>query len=290
MLPPFRLHAPTSVAEASALLRGHGPAATVYAGGTELVPVMKEGLTEFAHLVDIKGIAGLDAIRLDPGDPGLLRIGALARHRAIERSPLVRARAPLLADLAARVANVRVRHQGTLGGNLCFAEPHSDPATLLVAWGARFVLATGDGERVVPAADFFHGLFATDRAPHEIMTEILLPLPAAGPGLAYERFKAHERPSAAVAAVVAMADGAITDVALVVGAVGDRPERMPAAETALLGQAPSPELFAAAAESVRDAVAPTEDPFESTDYKRHLAAVLTRRALAVAAEGVRRAA
>ncbi|HEX5500369.1 MAG TPA: FAD binding domain-containing protein, partial [Thermomicrobiales bacterium] len=135
MLAPFDYHRPQTLAETAALLRALGDAAAIYAGGTELLPLMKDGLIEASHLIDIKGIPGLSEIEWN-GDHGGLRIGALATHRAIERSPLVREHLPALADLEANVANVRVRAAGTIGGNCCFAEPHSDPATLLVALDA----------------------------------------------------------------------------------------------------------------------------------------------------------
>ena len=281
MLAPFSLHRPERLADAAALLREHGDDATVYAGGTELVVILKDRLTEFGHLVDIKRIPGLDAIT---AADGALRIGALATHRAIERSPLVREQLPELAALEANVANVRVRSAGTLGGNLCFAEPHSDPATLLVALGATLTLVSADGERTVPADGFFTGLMSTARRPDEILTDIRVPIPGPATGVAYERFKVHERPSASVAAVVRLAGGTVAEARVVVGSVGERPERVPAAEALLVGHTPSAGLAAEAAAAVRREVEPTVDAFESTDYKRQLAAVLAEAAIVRAAE------
>ena len=281
MLAPFSLHRPERLADAAALLREHGDDATVYAGGTELVVILKDRLTEFGHLVDIKRIPGLDAIT---AADGALRIGALATHRAIERSPLVREQLPELAALEANVANVRVRSAGTLGGNLCFAEPHSDPATLLVALGATLTLVSADGERTVPADGFFTGLMSTARRPDEILTDIRVPLPGLATGVAYERFKIHERPSASVAAVVRLDGGTVAEARVVVGSVGERPERVPAAEALLVGHTPSAGLAAEAAAAVRREVEPTLDAFESTDYKRQLAAVLAEAAIVRAAE------
>ena len=281
MLAPFSLHRPERLADAAALLREHGDDATVYAGGTELVVILKDRLTEFGHLVDIKRIPGLDAIT---AADGALRIGALATHRAIERSPLVREQLPELAALEANVANVRVRSAGTLGGNLCFAEPHSDPATLLVALGATLTLVSADGERTVPADGFFTGLMSTARRPDEILTDIRVPIPGPATGVAYERFKVHERPSASVAAVVRLDGGTVAEARIVVGSVGERPERVPAAETLLVGRVLTPTLAAEAAAQVRREIEPTADAFESTDYKRQLAAVLAEAAIVRAAE------
>jgi aerobic carbon-monoxide dehydrogenase medium subunit len=282
VLAPFDLHRATSVAEASALLAAHGPEAAVYAGGTELLAVMKERLLEPALLVDIKPIPGLGGIALDP-DGRRLRIGALARHREIERDPLVRLHLPAVAAMAAQVANVRVRCAGTIGGNLCFAEPHSDPATLLLALDGVVALDSGEGSRRLPIGDFFVGFLTTARQPAEILTAVEVPLPPPGTGVAYERFKTHERPSASVAARLTLRRGVVAEPRLAVGCVGERPVRIAAAEALLAGAPPSPELFAAAGSLVADGVEPTEDGFESTDYKRHLARTLAIRALTDAA-------
>ena len=282
MLGVFDIHRASSVAEASALLAERGPDAAIYAGGTELLALMKDRLLEPALLVDIKHVPRLGGIALDPGGR-LLRVGALARHREIERSPLVRARLPEFAAMEAQVANVRVRWAGTIGGNLCFAEPHSDPATLLLGLDATLTLASAQGSRTIPVGDFFVGFLSTAREPEELLTAIEVPLPQPGTGVAYERFKTHERPSASVAARLSVAGGVISEPRLAVGSVGERPVRIAAAEEMLAGNAPSPDLFAAAAELVRDGVEPTEDLFESTDYKRHLARTLALRALERAA-------
>lgn len=279
MLAPFEIVRPRDVAEASAVVAAAEGEAVFYAGGTELLILMKDRLLEPTTLVDLKAIPGLDGIALDPGGRHL-RIGGLARHRQIERSPLVAERLPALAEMAAQVANVRVRHAGTLGGNLCFAEPHSDPATLLLALDAGFVLASLAGSREVAAADFFVGFLQTDRSPEEVLTDVLIPLPDEGTTVAYVRFKTHERPSASVAVRLTVADGTIAEALVAVGCVGERPIRLPLAEATLTGQPPEPDRFAAAADLVAAGVEPTEDRFESTDYKRHLARTLTLRALA----------
>jgi carbon-monoxide dehydrogenase medium subunit len=282
MLDRFTIHEPKTVAEASGLLAEYGPEAAIYAGGTELLVVMKERLAHFPHLVNIKTIPSLGEISLDTTGEALT-IGPLATHRAIERSPLVRDRAPLLSTLAARVANVRVRAAGTIGGNLCFAEPHSDPATLLVAWGAILFLTSTAGTREIPAESFFVGMLETARRHEEVLTAIHVPLPTPDAGSAFERFKIHERPSATIAAVLRLAADEIVEARLVAGSVGPRPARLPLAEAVLLGQRPVEALFASAAEQARDEVDVTEDAFESSDYKRHLVRVLTERALTTAA-------
>jgi aerobic carbon-monoxide dehydrogenase medium subunit len=272
MLAPFEMHEPATVADASALLRHHGEEAAVYAGGTELLVLMKERISHFPHLINIKTIPGLNEIRLD-GDE--LVIGALATHRHIARSALVQAAFPILAEMEHLIANVRVRNAGTLGGNLCFAEPHSDPATLLIALSAHFVLSSGQTTRAVPAESFFTGLLETNRKPEELLTEIRIPRLPDGARIAYERFKTHERPAATVA-VALLPDG---EARIVVGSVAARPARMQSAEAALTEMELTPAAIGRTASFAAAEIDPTEDVFESVAYKRHLVRVLVRRAL-----------
>ncbi len=159
MLMPFELCEPASVGEASALLARHGDAARVYAGGTELLLAMKEGLAHYDYLVNVKTIPGLSGVRLGTG--GALHVGAVMPHRVLERDPVARERFPALARMEGDVANVRVREVGTLGGNLCFAEPHSDPGTLLQVYDATVRLERAGGARTVPVERLFVGPFET---------------------------------------------------------------------------------------------------------------------------------
>jgi carbon-monoxide dehydrogenase medium subunit len=275
MLAPFEMHEPATVAEASALLRHYGDEAAVYAGGTELLVLMKERISHFPHLVNIKTIPGLNEVRLD-GDE--LVIGALATHRHIANSALVQTAFPVFADLEHRIANVRVRNAGTIGGNLCFAEPHSDPATLLIALGAHVVLASARASRTVAVELLFTGLLETDRKPDEIMIEVRIPRLPGGARVAYERFKTHERPAATVA-VALLPNG---ETRIVVGSVAARPRRMRSAEAALTESELTPAAIGRAAGFAAAEIDPTEDVFESVAYKRHLVQVLVRRALEAA--------
>src|SRR6267142_6963101 len=153
MLRPFALHRPATAEEACALLASHGEEAAPYAGGTELLLLMKLGLLRLPHLVDVKRIAGFGDIAAGPR----LTIGATVTHRTLERSPLVRARCPLVASVARHVANVRVRNVGTVGGNLAFADPHSDLATLFLALDATVDLVSPRGRRTLSLDDFVRG-------------------------------------------------------------------------------------------------------------------------------------
>lgn len=278
MLRPFEIHEPGTVEEASVLLAQFGFDAAIYAGGTELLLIMKEGLAHFPHLVNIKTIPGLDEIALSAeGDE--LQIGPLATHWDLERSPTVRKHAPLLAEVESQVANTRVRAVGTIGGNLCFAEPHSDLATLLLAWGATLELSSSEAQRVLPAADFTLGLFETARQPNEILTRIRLPLLSENTAGAYRKFSTHERPMATVAALLEVKDGIIEDVRLAVGSVGPLPIRASEAEALLRGQSIEGATFASAAELAASASDPMDDLHGSADYKRQLVRVLTAQAL-----------
>ena len=186
----FEIHQPASVREASRILRQYGDEASIYAGGTELLLAMRHGALRYRHLVDLKVIPGLDSIQMR-GD--MLEIGAAATHRSIERSALVRERQPALAGMEAHVANVRVRATGTLGGNLCFAEPHSDPATFLLVLEARVKLEGPEGDRELAIHQLISGAYESSLLPGEILTRILVPCAQEGHRAAYMKFQVRER-------------------------------------------------------------------------------------------------
>jgi aerobic carbon-monoxide dehydrogenase medium subunit len=282
MLAPFDIHEPASVAEAAAMLAHYGYDAAVYAGGTELLLVMKEGLAHYPHLVNIKKIGGLNEVALS-ADKQALVVGALASHHRLEQDPLVRRHLPLLAEVEGQIANLRVRAAGTLGGNLCFAEPHSDPATLLLALAATVELQNAKERRELPLDQFLTGFFATARQQDELLTQVTIPLLPAAAAAAYERFALHERPAAAVAAFLEMASGVIKGARLALGCLGPAPLLVSEAADLLQGERPSPALFAAAAEAVYRAADPVDDIYGTAVYKRHLARVLATRALRQAA-------
>lgn len=290
MLRPFEIHEPANVAEASRLLAEYGGDAAIYAGGTELIPIMKDGLAHFGHLINIKMIPGLDVIaKTVPGtnaierDGGMLRIGALATHQKIASAPLVAKHARSLAHAAATLANMRVRVVGTLGGNLCFAEPHSDPAAILLAGEAAVVLARNGRERRVPIESFFTGILQTAREADEVLVAVEVPVPTGRVGSAYARFATHERPTAGVAATVTIEGTTITLARLAVGSVGPVPARARAAEDALIGREAVSTVFDEAAVHGGREVEVLDDLYGSVEYKRHIVGVLMRQALRDAA-------
>ena len=225
MIRPFDLRRPSALGEVGALLGEYGDAAALYAGGTELLLLMKEGFVRPRVLVDVKRVPGLAGVTAAAGG---IEIGATASHRSVERSEAVRAHAPLVAGVARHVANVRVRSVGTVGGNLAFADPHSDLATLFLVFDARVVLWSLAGERELPLADFVLGPYETARRDDEILTAVRLrPWPAGAAGT-YLKFGVHERPTLGVAAVLTLdADRqTVADARLAIGCIGPRPERL----------------------------------------------------------------
>lgn len=282
LLAPFELHRSGSVAEATALIGEHGDEAVLYCGGTELLLVMKLGFAAYGHLVDIKPIAELSGI--DVRD-GVLRIGAAVTHRAIERSPLVATGWPKLAAMERGLANVRVRTTGTLGGNLAFADPHSDPAAFLLAADARLVLGRGDGRRSLPYSAFVLGPYTTALEPGELVVAIEVPALPASSGMAHVRFAFHERPAVTVSCLAQVVNGRIAAARIAVGSVGVSPVRVPAGEALLVGldtADPDPVALAAAGEAAAEASDPVADANGSAGYKGHLVGVLVGRAVRAA--------
>src|SRR5262249_48438617 len=237
MLGEFDLVEPTSVAEASEVLARHGDAARIYAGGTELILAMKEGLIGYDYLVNVKTIPGLTGVRVQPD--GTLRIGAATPHRVLERDPIVRERFPVVARMERDVANVRVREVGTLGGNLCFAEPHADPGTLLMLFDATARIERNGGARTIPIEQLFVGPFETCLEGDELLTEIVVPPLPPRSAAAYLKFGFLERPSVGVAVAVTLDDGHVADARIAVGGVRPIPRRMREAEGELKGPARS---------------------------------------------------
>ena len=279
-LPYFRLYHPDSVQEASRLLTELGDDATAYCGGTELLLAMKLGLATYEHLVDLKRVDGLRGIA--PGPGGVLRIGAATTHNEVETSAAVGARYPEMSVMISQVANVRVRSVGTLGGNLCFADPHSDPASFLMAVGATMECQRDGEVRRIPAASFLTDLYETALAPGELLTAVELPARPDRTGLSHRRMKLTERPAVTVTAQLTMRGNAVGQARLIVGSVGIKP--LAADATTLLGATAAD--FASRSESCAGRAAadcaPLPDGEASPDYLRHLVTVYAREALAEA--------
>jgi len=277
MLRRFRLEEPESVAEASELLARLGESAKVYAGGTELLLAMKEGLIQYERLINVKKLKGLSEVAaLD----GMIKIGALCTHHELEKSSLVQQKLPSLHKLEQNVANVRVRQSGTLGGNLCFAEPHADPGTLLMALGAKLVAEKSSGKREIAAEDFFVDAYETSLQADELLTEIRIPAPTDHWRSAYLKFGYLERPSVGVAVAFNMNGGGLSEVKIAVGCAGPAPRRVPEAEALLNGKGreEAERNLAQAGAVAGKASQAITDLHGSQDYKEHIVGVLLKRA------------
>jgi carbon-monoxide dehydrogenase medium subunit len=279
VIPRFALARPRSLAEAFDAFDATGGDAAWLAGGTELLQVMKMGLAQFGTLIDVKAIADLRG--LDRTADGPVRIGALTTHRELERSQLIAEELPGLAALEARVANVRVRNTGTIGGNLAFAEPHSDPATFFLACDARVRLVSARGEREMGVGEFVQGALFTARDPDELLVDITVPARTPASGRAYEKIAFFERPAASVAVRLSVVDGAIGEASVAVGSLTEVPTLVPDASAAFLGTQAVPEALAGPVTASVDAFGGLDviaDLNGSADYKRHLAGILLGRA------------
>jgi carbon-monoxide dehydrogenase medium subunit len=286
---PFEYQAPAALDAALDLLARHGGEAKILAGGQSLIPVMNFRLAEPSLLVDINKLAELDFIRRD--EDGALRIGALTRQRRLERDPIVAELAPLLREAVPFIAHPQIRNRGTFGGSLAHADPAAELPAIAVALGARFRLRRAGGERWVEARDFFAGLFATALEPDEILAEAVIPPLPPRTGWAFlEIARRHgDYAQVGIAALVTLDEsGRCREARLVYLSVGDAPVVAREAARLLAGEEISPQAIAAAAEKAsRDEMDPLGDIHASPEFKRHLARVLTGRALRRAAERAR---
>jgi aerobic carbon-monoxide dehydrogenase medium subunit len=277
----FDYKAPTGLDEALDLLKQNGDDARVIAGGTALVIMMKQRLVQPQLLVSLRRIADLEQVR---SDNGTLHLGATATHRSVETSAVVRERWPLLAETYRHVATVRIRNMATVGGGIVHGDPNQDPPPALIALDARARLRSASGEREVPLQSFFLDYYETDVQPGEVLTEVVVPEQPRGAGWAWVKFlprTADDYATVSVACLVSLESGTTrcSDVRIALGSAATTPVRADAAEGALRGQDLTPERLREAAQLVAGQVDPISDFRGSSDYKRDMAVVWTRRAL-----------
>lgn len=279
----FDYTAPESVADALTALASDSDEIKVLAGGQSLIPVLKMRLAAPTLIVDLGRIPELNGVA-DDGDS--ISIGAMTIHAEVANNALVREHAGLLAKAAQTVADPQVRHRGTLGGSLVHADPAGDMPAAILALDAELVVAGPGGERTVAAADFFQDLFATVVGEDEILTKIRIPKHT-GWGAHYEKFTrvAQQWSIVAVAATVRVEGGTIAEAKIGLTNMGSTPLRARAVEQALVGQAASEDAVRAAAAQAADGTNPPSDTNGDAAYRRHLAAVLTGRAVVAAASG-----
>ncbi|GLX52644.1 carbon-monoxide dehydrogenase medium subunit [Streptomyces hygroscopicus subsp. hygroscopicus] len=281
MIPPaFEYARPQTVEEAVRLLGEAGDEAKVLAGGQSLLPLLRLRLAFPELVVDVGRIPGLRGVRED-GDT--LVIGALTTHHDVVRDPLVRRHAGLLAAATATVADPAVRHRGTLGGSLAHADPAGDLPAVVLALDGELVAVGPNGERTVPAREFFVDYLQSALAPDEVLVEVRVPK-ADGWGFHYEKFHrvAQSWAIVGVAAMVRRENGHIAEARVGLTNMGATPLRAAAAESALAG-ADGPEAVTRAARSAAEGAQPGQDASASPDYRTHLAQVLTKRAVLTAA-------
>lgn len=280
--PPFVYHAPETVEEALALLAAHDNARPL-AGGQSLVPMLNFRYAMPDHLIDLNRVAGLAGIAFDDGG---LRIGAMTRQRDVEESSDIRARCPLLHEAILQVGHRQTRNRGTVGGSLCHLDPAAELPAVAMALDARLHVDGPDGKRELAMAEFPLGYMTPSLAPGELLTGIVLPLWEDGHGWAFVEYSRRHGDFAIVAAGALLAPGAggaIGRAALVIGGMGPVPVRCHEAEAMLAGRTQGEALFREAAETCRS-LESTGDVHADADYRRHLAVVLARRALMLAAE------
>jgi carbon-monoxide dehydrogenase medium subunit len=273
---------PSSLDEACRELERLGERAAVYAGGAELLLLIRNGLAEPELLVDIKAIEHLHALYWD----GVaLHIGATVTHHTIESNPLIARHAPTLQRAEHYVANIRVRNQGTIGGNLCFADPHADPGTVLMVHDAEVSVESANGGRTLRLEDFVVGTYATALNPGEILAEVIVPPLPAGWSAAFARVERFSRPTANVAVAVRMDGDRVAEARLCVGCIGPKALRIRQIERGVAGLRieEAGQHISDSAHLIEEILNPVDDLLGSADYKVHIAGVLLRRTLVRAA-------
>jgi carbon-monoxide dehydrogenase medium subunit len=279
MKPPrFEYHAPTTVEEALGLLTRYQGDAKVLAGGQSLMPLLNFRLLRPAALIDLNRIAALSYIEEVDGQ---VRLGAMTRQRAVEFSPVVRQRLPLLAEATRWVGHLPIRTRGTIGGSIAHADPAAEYPAVLTALEGEVVARGPRGERTLRPADLFQTYLTTSLEPEEILTEVRLPAMPAGAGYAFEEFARRHGDFALVgiAAFVVTEGRRVARARLATAGASPIPVRLRAAEQILERDGLSDETIAAAAAKASQLVEPDSDIHASADYRRHLTGVLTGRAL-----------
>ena len=279
----FEVALPEDLDECLRFLADRGPESKLLAGGTDLLPQMKNGVTTPKHVIDLTGVARVHLLESEA--KAGLRIGSAVPARQVELDARVRNGYAAIADAAALIGSVQVRNLASVGGNLCNAAPSADMAPPLLALEAQAVIAGPKGERRVPLSDFFAGVRKTVLGPDELLVEIVTPPPGPRSGGSYIRHTPRRELDIAVVGVasqVTLSNGVCAKARIALAAVAPTPIRATAAEAALEGKALTPELIDRAAELAVQSARPISDQRGSADFRRHLVRVLTRRTLTAA--------
>jgi len=279
MIKDFEYFAPKTVEEALTLLSQYKEESKIIAGGQSLLILMRQGLVAPQYLIDIKGISALDYINYDKN--GGLRIGSLTTHRTIETSPIIRNGFSVLAEMEQNIASVETRNWGTIGGNLCHADPAGDPAPVFIALKGKLKMLSPNGERTIAVEDFSKDYFETDLQADEILTEIQVPNPPPRTGTVYRKFSLLEGDYALVSAAVSITlgskDDTCSDARIVLGAAAPVPMRAERAEKVLIGREIKDELLQEAGKAASEEASPIADMHASEEYRREVIGVLVKR-------------
>ncbi len=278
MIRDFERFAPKTLKEALTLLDKYQDDCKIIAGGQSLLVLMRQGLVTPKYLIDIKGISELSYIKSDKDG---LKIGALTTHRTIEKSPKMRGGFVVLAEMENRLASIQTRNWGTIGGNICHADPAGDPAPVLIALNATLKMASRKGERTMAMEDFCLDYFETALEPGELLTEIVIPAVPPHTGTAYTKFNVIESDLATVGVAVSITlgsgDGVCKDVRIALGAAAPTPMRAKKAEAVLKGKKITDNLLVEAGEIASTEAEPISDIYASEEYRRELVKVLVKR-------------
>ncbi len=279
MITDFEYFAPKTLEEALTLLDKYQDEGKVIAGGQSLLILMRQRLVTPQYLIDIKGISELSYIKSDTKKG--LKIGALTTHRAIEKSPVLRDKLSVLAEMETRLASIQTRNWGTIGGNLCHADPAGDPTPVLMTLNATLSMASLKGERTMAVEDFSLDYFETALEPGELLTEIQVPVVPPHTGTAYTKFNVIESDLATVGVAVSITlgagDGICQNVRIALGAAAPTPMRAKQAEAVLRGKKITDVLLKEAGEIASTEAEPISDIYASEEYRRELVKVLVKR-------------
>lgn len=279
----FTYHRPTTVTEAVAILVEHGDEARPLSGGHSLIPMMKLRMAAPEHLIDLAGVESLKGIS---EDSGTIVIGAMTTQHEMIHSELLAEKLPIIRETSLLIADPQIRYLGTLGGNVANGDPGNDMPALMQCLNASYVLTGPDGDREVPAREFYEAAYFTALAPEEILTAVRIPAPLAGHGYAYEKLKRKvgDYATAAAAVVLTMNGGTVASCSIALTNVADTPLFAAEASEILTGSALDPETVKrsiAAAEAITE---PASDGRGPAEYRTKMAGVMLERAVARAVE------
>jgi carbon-monoxide dehydrogenase medium subunit len=284
MIPtPFAYYRPRSLDETLGLLAQHGEDARIVAGGHSLIPMMKLRLARPEHLVDLQDLEELRGIR---SEPDAIIIGAMTTQHELIGSEVLAGICPIMRETALQIADPQIRYRGTLGGNVANGDPGNDMPAVMIALDAKYQLKRPDGEREVPARDFYRGVYSTALHPDEILVSISIPMPAEGHGYAYEKQKRKvgDYATAAAAVILKMSGGACISAAIALTNVGETPLFAKDAGEAVLGTTVDDAAISEAVRRARAIANPSADGHGSVEFRTHIAGMMVRRALMRAKE------